>query len=313
MAAARRHTLKGIPRRLRGDRGGRRRCDARRGPADPYANPSASNAPAAGQQPVDATGRYDAASGDRYASPPGHPPAAPASPFLPPWTPHGANLEAGQLAPALRQLSSWYDDPRLSPAEKQQLNQLLDQVAGTVVYSTQHLLEAPYEVQPGERLEDIAQRYNVPWQLLAKINGIDDPQTLRAGERLKVMRGPFAAVISLDKRQLTLLLGDGSYAGRFNIGIGREHPPAEGRVRRLRQGRSTRSIAAPIVRSAAATRTIRSATAGSAWAASWASTARTARTAIGRTDLPGSISLSPRDVEDVYDILSVGSKVIIRR
>ena len=34
---------------------------------------------------------------------------------------------------------------------------------------------------------------------------------------------------------------------------------------------------------------------------------------IGRTDLPGSISLSPRDVEDVFDILSVGSKVTIRR
>ena len=34
---------------------------------------------------------------------------------------------------------------------------------------------------------------------------------------------------------------------------------------------------------------------------------------IGRTDLPGSISLSPRNVEDVYDILSVGSKVIVRR
>ncbi len=88
-------------------------------------------------------------------------------------------LESGQLATALRQLSAWYDDPRLTPVEQQQLSQLLDQVAGTVVYSTQHLLEPPYEVQPNERLEDIAQRYNVPWQLLAKINGIEDPQTLR--------------------------------------------------------------------------------------------------------------------------------------
>ena len=34
---------------------------------------------------------------------------------------------------------------------------------------------------------------------------------------------------------------------------------------------------------------------------------------IGRNDLAGSISLSPHDAEDVFDILSVGSRVMIRR
>ena len=34
---------------------------------------------------------------------------------------------------------------------------------------------------------------------------------------------------------------------------------------------------------------------------------------IGRDELPGSISLNPRDSEDVYDILSLGSRVTIRR
>jgi lipoprotein-anchoring transpeptidase ErfK/SrfK len=221
-------------------------------------------------------------------------------------------LDGGQFAPALRQLSSWYEDPRLSPVEKQQLNQLLDQVAGSVVYSTQHLLEAPYEVQPGERLEDIAQRYNVPWQLLAKINGIEDPQNLRPGERLKVMRGPFAAVVSLERRQLTLMLGDGSYAGRFNIGIGRDHPPAEGVYA------VSDKVVNPVYR--APDRSIGGGDPNNPLGGRWIGLGSELGIhgtnhpeAIGRTDMPGSISLSPRDAEDVYDILSVGSKVIIRR
>jgi LysM repeat protein len=221
-------------------------------------------------------------------------------------------LESGQLASALRQLSAWHEDPRLTPGEQQQLTHLLDQVAGTVVYSTQHLLEPPYEVQPGERLEDIAQRYNVPWQLLAKINGIDDPQTLRPGERLKVVRGPFKAIISLEKRELTVLLADGSYAGRFPIGIGREHPPMEGTyavsdkvVNPVYHGRD-RAIGADDQNNPLGERWI-----GLGSEMGIHGTNRPDN--IGRTDLAGSISLNPRDVEDVYDILTVGSKVTIRR
>ncbi len=221
-------------------------------------------------------------------------------------------LEAGQMAAALRQLSSWYESPQLSPGELQQLNELLDQIAGTVVYSTQHLLEPPYEVQSGERLEDIGQRYNVPWQLLAKINGIDDPQSLRAGERLKVVRGPFAATISLDKRELTLLTADGSYAGRFKIGVGLDQPPREGvfavsdkAMDPIFRGRERaigpRDPNNPL---------------GDRWIGLGSDAGMHGRNrpeTVGRNELPGSISLSPRDVEDVFDILSVGSKVTIRR
>lgn len=221
-------------------------------------------------------------------------------------------LEAGQLASALQHLSSCYDNPQLGPAEQQQVTQLLDQVAGTVVYSTQHLLEPPYEVQANERLEDIGQRYNVPWQLLAKINGIDDPQALRPGERLKVVRGPFNAVVNLERRQLTLMLADGSYAGRFNIGIGREHPPLEGvytvsnkQVNPVYHGRE-RAIGADDPSNPLGERFI-----GLSGAFGIHGTDRPEN--IGRTELPGSICLGPRDVEDVFDILTVGSKVTIRR
>lgn len=265
--------------------------------------------------PGAAPGGYDAAAADRQRAMAGAPPPAvggSSSGFSTTMEAVRRELEAGQLASALRQLSNWYEDPQLSLPERQQLNQLLDQVAGTVIYSTQHLLESPYEVQQGERLEDIAQRYNIPWQLLAKINGIDDPQSLRPGERLKVMRGPFSAVLSLEKRQLTLLLGDGSYAGRFTVGIGREHPPQEGVYA------VSDKVVNPVYRGRE--QTIGAGDANNPLGARWIGLGSSLGIhgtnrpdTIGRTDLPGSISLNPRDAEDVYDILSVGSKVTVRR
>jgi LysM repeat protein len=220
-------------------------------------------------------------------------------------------LDAGRLADVHRQLSSWYDDPRLSSYEQQRLTELLDQLAGTVVYSTQSLLEPEHEVQPGERLEDIGQRLNVPWQLLAKVNGIEDPQSLRPGERLKVVKGPFSAVVNLQKRQLTLMLG-GMYAGRFPIGLGREHPAVEGNY----------VVAAKVPNPTyyGADRAIEPEDPSNPLGKRWIDLGNQLSIHgtndpknIGRTDLPGCISLSPHDAEDVFDILSIGSKVIIRR
>ena len=88
---------------------------------------------------------------------------------------------------------------RSSPADTQKVETLLGQLAGTVIYSTEHQLEPARVVKPGETLETIAKEYNVPWQLLAKINGIPAPDQLRPGQELKVVRGPFSAVVDLHR------------------------------------------------------------------------------------------------------------------
>ena len=96
-----------------------------------------------------------------------------------------ALLDQGKMDDALRAFSRWYDDARLSPAEHESLLEMLNQLAGTVIYSKEHLLEPAYEVQPGDTLDRIGERYKVPYQLLAKINAIDDPYRLRAGTDLE--------------------------------------------------------------------------------------------------------------------------------
>ena len=281
----------------------------------PSYNPQAGN-PGAGADPAanfaPPTDPYaDPGAPGRYGDPAGSRAAAGSSAFLAAFDQAKRELEAGRLAEAHYLLSRWYDDPSLTPPELQQLTELLDQLAGTVIYSTQNLIEPACEVQPGESLERIAQRYNVPWQLLAKINGIEDPHSLRPGERLKVVRGPFNAVVSLDKCTLTLYLNS-TYAGRFPVGLGREHPPREG------QYVITDKVTDPTYYGPG--RTIERGDPGNPLGRRWLGLGNqmgihgtNEPRPAGRTDLGGSISLSERDVEDVFDILSEGSKVMIRR
>ena len=129
-----------------------------------------------------------------------------------------AALERQELVAAHEMLSSWYGNPSLTPAESQQVEVLLSQLAGTVVYSTEHRLEPPYTVHAGDTLQTIAQQYDVPWQLLAKINGI--PAAEHGAARPAAEGRPRSVLGRGRTRQepMTLML-DGRYAGRFPITI----------------------------------------------------------------------------------------------
>ena len=213
------------------------------------------------------------------------------------------DFQQGELTEVHETLSLWYDKPQLTPEQSYQVTELLDQVAGAVVYSRQHRLERAYEVKPGDTLQRIANSYGVPWQLLANINGIQDPQNLEAGQKLKVVRGPFDAVIHLDRYEMTLMLR-GLYAGRFEIGVGR-YQNLEGTFFVDDKGDGN-GVPRSLMRKC------------------WIKLDNQAggQLAIEGTDDPreigtsggaASICLSQRDIEDVHDILSVGSRISIVR
>ncbi len=218
-------------------------------------------------------------------------------------------LGGGKLVQALKELSVWHDHPQLTPADEAKLQGLLDQLAGTVIYSREHVLYPAYRVQEGERLQEIAQKYSVPWELLAKINGVDDPARLVAGEELKVVRGPFSAVVNLPKRRMTLWL-DGFYAGSFPVqGMGQPGANLEGdyqvnskTVGPMYNGPNGVIPAGdpsnPLGKLLLALSNEVAIHGGPEGAAE---------------DPRGSIRVSARDIEDVFDILSEGSRVTIRR
>lgn len=281
---------------------------------------AAGNAISAAQSPAEIPNRYAALESDPVTTtteaitPQTQTTAGQASMFSAARLAVQSALDRGELSQALLLLSDWYGDPSLTAAEASEVQDLLSQLAGSVIYSQEHRLEPPYMVQAGEKLEDIAQKYNVPWQLLAKINGIASPDQLQPGQQLKVVRGPFSARIDLSDRTLVLMLNR-RYAGQFSVQVDPTTSVEEGawsvNQKLLTPGSvgalNSASTAPSEERSILLTNTggvtnqvaiLRAAGPASATAAEPA----------GRV-----IQLKGTDVQDVYDILSQGSQVTIRR
>jgi LysM repeat protein len=221
-------------------------------------------------------------------------------------------LDDGKLPEALQALTTFYEIPNLPETPKREVEQLLDQLAGTVIYSRQNYLERPYVVQSGDTLDQIAERSGVPALLLARINGIDSQQ-LQPGQQLKVLRGPFIAVVSLEKHELMLKLQGGYYAGRFPIGLGTDCQKLEGSYtvlektpRPIYRGPDGTNFSADDGRNPL----------GKYWIGlndRIGLHGTVDESGIGRDDNRGTICLKDRDIDDLNGILSVGSQVIIRR
>ena len=231
-------------------------------------------------------------------------------------------LNEGQLAEAQLWLSVLYNNPDLPADQANQITELLDKLAGTVIYSRQSYLEPAYTTQAGDTIGQIAQRYEVPWQLLAKINGLMPPtaaiddvavrdRPLSPGIQLKVVRGPFDAVVRLDRQELTLMVHN-RYAARFPVSVGGDAPKLEGEYLVGEKtpdavGQATTGVSIGLNDPQNPQGGPRIALAESA-GRSPADSPPAGRNSTGPT-----LRVSDRDMQDLYGILSVGSRVTIRR
>ena len=82
-------------------------------------------------------------------------------------------------------------------------------------------------VEPGDVLVGISKRFRVPYEVLMRINGIRKAEGLRAGETIKVLRGPFHAKIFKSKFRLDVYLQD-VYVRSFPVGLGGADSTPEG-------------------------------------------------------------------------------------
>ena len=238
--------------------------------------------------------------------------AAPSAAFASAWVDAHDKLAAGRYAEALAVLSVWYDDQSLCLEESQQLDTLLGQLAGTVIYSQQDLLLAPHIVAAGDTLQPIAASLSVPWQLLAKINGIDDPAKLLPGEHLKVVRGPIDAVVSVSRRRVSLQVA-GNYAGSFPVVIGRQLHDRIGaslNVVDVRRGTSSSEPQGPAVQVAYAP----PAGPKSILLSDGMAIEAVEELALMVDAVPGSsLIMASRDLDELLDILGPGSHVLVRQ
>lgn len=87
-----------------------------------------------------------------------------------------------------------------------------------------------YEVQGGDRLSKISDRRELAthWKLIQRVNGLKDPGRIQVGQKLKLVRGPFHAVVDKSEFRMDIYHGQpGSpetwtYIRSFDVGLGEQ-------------------------------------------------------------------------------------------
>jgi hypothetical protein len=137
--------------------------------------------------------------------------------------------DAGDLVTARTLVNEPLVNQKLAPDDADIAKSFLSELNAMIILSPQRFNADPftraYKVEPGNRMMNIAKQFDIPWELLGRLNGISDPNRLRAGVTLKAIQGPFHAVVSKKRFTLDLYLGapggPGSvYVKTFGVGLG---------------------------------------------------------------------------------------------
>lgn len=151
-----------------------------------------------------------------------------------------ALVSGGQLVAGRAALADALNSGGLSPQQAQAVRTQLEQLAQKMIFSRE-VLEGDactrwYDLKSGDRLIRVErqEKLHVPDRLLLKINALPDASKLQAGQKLKVIQGPFHAVVRKGQFVMDVYLQEPSggrmiFVKRYGIGLGgRETPTPEG-------------------------------------------------------------------------------------
>jgi hypothetical protein len=166
-------------------------------------------------------------------------------------------------------------------------------------------------IEPGDTLGKIAKRHGASWRLIARLSGIDEPHRIRPGQSVKVLTGTPSAEIDLAAFKLSLYV-DGRLVKEYPIGVGAEKsatptgvftvarkvidPPWNYRGQRAAPGAPDNPV-------------------GTRWIGfgnSYGIHGTNEPESIGMKGSLGCIRLLNEHVEEIYDALKTGSKVVVR-
>lgn len=148
-----------------------------------------------------------------------------------------AKVDANRLLDARRILNSALTAGTLSPQDVAAAKQMLSTINATVVFSSRRFPDdefgGVYNVKPRDVLQKIAAENDVTWELLCRLNGLSDPRKLRAGQAIKLVKGPVNALISKKDFTLELYIGTPGEAGSvyltsFPVGLGKDDSTPKG-------------------------------------------------------------------------------------
>jgi hypothetical protein len=154
-----------------------------------------------------------------------------------------AALNAGELVKARALLSKAYFSGKL-PADRQRaliadLTTISEAtlIGAKTIFPGDTLVES-YQVKPGDVLIRIerSKKLRVPYQLLVRVNSLRDAGSLRAGQKIKLVRGPFHAIVDKSEFAMDIYTNDADgnriFVRRLPVGLGAsgKTPPGMWRV-----------------------------------------------------------------------------------
>ncbi len=143
-------------------------------------------------------------------------------------------VQRNELVQARQAMSELLRDRTVSEAEKTAVRRRLGTINADLVFSPKVYAGDPltesYEVKSGDSLARIAQRRElaVHWKLIQRVNGLANPNQIRLGQKLKLVRGPFHAVVDKSDFRLDLYHGQPNapeswvYIRSFAVGLGKD-------------------------------------------------------------------------------------------
>ena len=214
----------------------------------------------------------------------------------------------GETLAAHRALSKLYWNHKEHRAE---LQSRLDGTSRAIFFQPQPHFVEPYVIEPNDQLRVIANKYQLSWEYLARLNKTD-PRRIQLGQKLKVVKGPFAAIVDLQDFALTVHL-QGYYVKRYDVGIGKDGSSPLGKFSVQNKvenpqytGPDGKVITADDPKNPL----------GERWidlGDSYGIHGTIDSDSIGKAASRGCIRLRDKDIVEVYDFLIKGSEVVIRK
>jgi lipoprotein-anchoring transpeptidase ErfK/SrfK len=192
--------------------------------------------------PVGTSGRDPAPSPGELGSDPAQPtngvPQTPAQPVGEVATLQAAaddKIKSGDLVTARKLLSQALASKSASDTEKAALRQKLGAINEDLVFSPKlypgDTYAETYTIASGDALAKIARKRELAtdWRLIQRINRLSDPNKITVGQKLKLIRGPFHAVVTKSAYRLDLYMGSPDepaswvFVKSYTVGLGEEN------------------------------------------------------------------------------------------
>ena len=106
---------------------------------------------------------------------------------------------------------------------REQMHAMLDEINAVLFFSRAPSPDAEmYTIQRGDMLASIVKRYEKDYyytDLVMQINNIPNAARIRAGQKIKIPKGTFAAIVQKRSHRLIVVL-NGHYIKEYSIGLG---------------------------------------------------------------------------------------------